>query len=109
MEKKLVAHDAQVGHQHDERHFNNNNNNNMLFLYSAFSCQSWLKTPYILFMLLPLAGRPVTFVTCSTSWGVYTRLHAQGATGNLSTIAISVYRQVLILRLSEQRHHCRHP
>ncbi len=57
-------------------------------------------------------GRPVTSVTCSTPWEVYrpTPVNTlQGATGNLSTTAISVYRQVLIYGLSEPMHHCRHP
>ncbi len=41
-------------------------------------------------------GRPVTSVTCSTP-GEYTPAHTlQGATGNLGTIALSVYSQVLI-------------
>ncbi len=64
----------------------------MQFLYSALSLPKLSQSA--LHIITP--GRPVISVTCSTPWGVYTRCTLQGATGNLSTIAISVYSQVLI-------------
>ena len=62
------------------------------FLYSTFPCRSWLKALYI---LLPLAD--LLHPSAAQLPGEYTPAYAlQGATDNLSTIAISVYSQVLI-------------
>ncbi len=64
----------------------------MQFLYSAFSCRSQLKALYILLSLADLlypspAQLPGEYIPAYT---------LQGTMGNLSTIAISVYSQVLI-------------
>ena len=64
----------------------------MQFLYSAFPGRSQLKALYI---LLPLAD--LLHPSPAQLPGEYTPAHTlQGATGNLGTIAISVYSQVLI-------------
>ncbi len=64
----------------------------MQFLYSAFSCRSQLKALYILLSLVDLL-----YLSPAQLPGEYTPAYMLwGATGNLSTIAISVYSQVLI-------------
>ncbi len=64
----------------------------MPFLYSTFSCRNKLKALYI---LLPLAD--LFNPSPAQLPGEYTPAYTlQGATGNLGTIAISVYSQVLI-------------
>ncbi len=77
----------------------------MQFLYSAFSLSKLAQSALHIITLGDLlhpspAQLPGEYTPADT---------LQGATGNLSTIAISVYSQVLILWLSEPRHHCRHP
>ena len=63
----------------------------MPFLYNAFCCRSQLKALYI----LPLAD--LLHPSPGQLPGEYTPAYTlQGAMGNLRTIAISVYRQVLI-------------
>ncbi len=64
----------------------------MQFLYSAFSCRSQLKALYILLLLADLLHPSPSQLA-----GEFTPAHTlQGAMGNLSAFAISVYSQIII-------------